>query len=111
MILDDMLACGKASKLRGFELPKDIIFETEVILVLWAHLVSFAFMFATFETKMLFAYLLPFSPVFTDEALTSTVRKVLSFLPACALIDTEVMIVSQAYLSKLMMVTACQYLP
>lgn len=30
MILDDMLASGKAQKLRSFELPKDITFETEV---------------------------------------------------------------------------------
>jgi len=30
MVFDDMVACGKAAKLRGFELPKDILFETEV---------------------------------------------------------------------------------
>lgn len=30
MVLDDMIACGKSQKLRSFELPKDITFETEV---------------------------------------------------------------------------------
>ena len=30
MILDDMIASGKQQKLRGFELPKDVTFETEV---------------------------------------------------------------------------------
>jgi len=30
MIFDDMIACGKAAKLRSFELPKKIAFETTV---------------------------------------------------------------------------------
>ena len=30
MVLDDMVACGKSQKLRSFELPKDLTFETEV---------------------------------------------------------------------------------
>ncbi len=30
MIFDDLIACGKAAKLRSFELPKKIAFETKV---------------------------------------------------------------------------------